>query len=39
MHSVYVVKHHDGVNCTEILSVAQRCVYCKFVLAATIKRS
>ena len=39
MHSVCVLKHHDGVNCTEILSVAQRCVDCKFVLAATIKRT
>jgi hypothetical protein len=25
MHSVCVVKHHDGVNCTKILSVAEPC--------------
>jgi hypothetical protein len=39
MDSVCVVKHHDGVNSTKILSVAERCFYCKFVLAVTIKRT
>jgi hypothetical protein len=38
MHSVPVAEHHVTVDGIKILSIAQECFCCKFMLQATLKR-